>query len=221
MSDQAPIEETPAVPPSPETGTPGTDQEQIDWQKRYEDLRPEYDRTTQRLSERERLVEGLSSDDPDTRAAAAQALGLQFVDDSTDDDQYTDPTDQLAQKLQALEARLEQRDQQAQDQANIARIEAAVEQQLAQLPDGLSEKDKNWIVKGALGLDPTPEGVPDIQAAYQEFTEWESDRQKQWAATKKAPHVSAVGQQGTSAPDLDDPAQRVAWMTERARELES
>lgn len=43
MSDQAPETDTPTI-------TPTSDTPEIPWQKRYEDLRPEFDRTTQELA---------------------------------------------------------------------------------------------------------------------------------------------------------------------------
>lgn len=62
MSDQT---EAPAQPDTP-TQTPAADTPpEVNWQKRYEDLQPEYTRATQTLSDPNRLLEYIQQNHPD------------------------------------------------------------------------------------------------------------------------------------------------------------
>ena len=218
--EQAPDQGTPENAGTVEE-TPGTDEQQhegqqpeVDWQKRYEDMRSEFDRRGTRLSELQQqaqLLEALQSGDADLQRQAYAALGLEIVDDAADDT-YADPQDQLAQRLEALEAQIQQRDQQAQQATQIAQIEQHVEQQLAGL-DGLDDSDREWIVNTAVAMPPTPEGMPDIQAAHEKFVAWETARQQKWRESKRAPSIKAGGQAGIQAVPLD------ATHTDRVRAM--
>lgn len=192
-------------------GTPGTDQG-IDYEKRYSDLRPEFDRTKQQLAQYEELVTGLSSDDPDTRARAAQALGLEFVQDDVEDtpDETANP---LETRLEALERQLAEQAAAVEQQQFLERAQAHVDAQFQALPD-LEEADKEWVIARALELPADPNGLPDIQAAHQALRDYQTELQKRWVSSKKAPHVSPVGSQATSTPNLDDPNERRAYMAE-------
>ena len=81
-----------ATAPSTEE-TAGESQETIDYEKRYNDLRPEYDRNQQALKEAQQyqaVVEALQSDDPQERAWAADILGLDFQEDEEEGDSDTE-----------------------------------------------------------------------------------------------------------------------------------
>ena len=220
--EQAPDQGTPENAGTVEE-TPGTDEQQhegqqpeVDWQKRYEDMRSEFDRRGTRLSELQQqaqLLEALQSGDADLQRQAYAALGLEIVDDAADDT-YADPQDQLAQRLEALEAQIQQRDQQAQQATQIAQIEQHVEQQLAGL-DGLDDSDREWIVNTAVAMPPTPEGMPDIQAAHEKFVAWETERQKKWAQSKRTHPFSPVGAEGTQQPDLKTRQGKVDYIRAR------
>lgn len=223
MSDQAPVEET------PDAATEAASDEQqavVDWEKRYNDLRPEFDRTTQEAAQYRRLIEGLNHEDPDTRQAAAEALGIEFVDtddtpeeeDDSDDDLYADPV--ARRRLEAIEQRFAEQEQARQEAAEQARVDAAMAQVNEQMTGlGLSSEDDQALVLGvALQLPHTPEGLPDIQAAYDRLVARDNERMKSWASSKRGAHVSPVGTSGTQVPDLDDPEQRVAWMAAQLAE---
>jgi len=229
MSEQAPVEETPETPAEPavavdEQPEAEAPQPEADFRKRYEDLRPEFDRKSQALSQYEQLVEGLQSDDPDTRASAAQALGLEFVDpdEVEDPDDDVDPSDR---RLTALEQRIAEREQreaetaqQAEEAVLIEQAEQSIERELDAI-GGLDADQREWIVNQSLLLAPTEQGFPDIPAAHVKYQAFISAEKKRWAQSKQGAVVSPVGTSATQAPDLDDPEQRVAWMTQRAAEL--
>jgi transcriptional regulator with XRE-family HTH domain len=216
--EQAPVEGTPENAGTAQEA-PGTPAEVVDYQKRYDDMRPEFDRRGSRVAELERYeqsVNDLKSDDADTRARAAQALGLpfEFVDE-TPEDPYTDPSEQLTARLEALEQQLQQQAQQGQQAQQIAQIEQHVEKELTAL-DGLDESDREWIVNTAVAMPPTADGMPDIKGAHEKFTAWETARQQKWAQTKKAPRIGQVGTAGTQAlPEDAGHNERVAYAMER------
>jgi hypothetical protein len=218
MSEQAPAPQDTPPEASPETGTPGeqtaAEQAAIDYQKRYEDLHPEYTRVTQEAAQlrarQEQMEALLTSDDPDTRRQAAQALGYELPDE---EDDQPDPSEALSRELAALKQRLDSRDQEAQQAQQLAQIEAHVEAQLGTL-DGLDDEDRTWIVNTAVAMPPK-DGMPDIKGAHDKFVAWEQARQKKWAATKKAHPFSPVGAEGTQQPDLGTTEGKTAYILGR------
>jgi hypothetical protein len=207
MSEQAPApQDTPTNDDTPQDGTVTQDQDvqQQNWEERYKEAQAWGTRVAQekaQLEQQAQLVQALQSDDAGLRKQAFEALGLELADETVDDTQYADPSEQLAKRLEALEQSLQQQNQQAAQAQQIAQIEAHVEAQLGTL-DGLDDSDREWIVNTAVAMPPTAEGMPDIQAAHEKFVAWETERQKKWAASKKAHPFSAVGAEGTQQPDL-------------------
>ena len=204
------------------TGTQDQTQQQ-NWEERYKEAQAWGTRVAQekaQLEQQAQLAQALQSDDPDIRRQAFEALGLELADE-TDDTQYADPSEALAAEVAALKQQFEAQNQQAQQAQQIAQIEAHVEQQLAGL-DGLDDSDREWIVNTAVAMPPTPEGMPDIQAAHEKFVAWETARQKKWAATKRTSHrVSPTGEAGVQAPNLDDRDARQQWMAQRFADLQA
>jgi hypothetical protein len=188
--------------------------EAVDWEKRYKDVQSEYTRTNQEAKQLRGLFEALQSDDADARLAAAQAIGLEFADDE-DDTQYADPLEKLSEKVQQLEGHLTERQQHELQEREVARIEAHVDAQLDAI-EGLDKADHDWIVSRAVALPATPDGMPDIQGAHQEFVAWTKGQQARWQQSKRAPHISAVGTAGSPALPTDAThQQRVDFMLER------
>lgn len=226
MSDdpQAPtttVADTPTPTPAPAPADTGNGQpaaqSTVDWEKRYTDLQPEYTRASQEAAQFRQLVEELRSDDPDTRLNAAQALGLELVDDTTTqtptDDE--DPLASLRAEIDEIKSQKQIEQQQRQEMERLQQVETHVEQQLAEL-DGLDDADKDWIVQRAIHMDPTPEGMPDIQGAHQAYVQLINAKKQAWAGTKASPAPPSVaGTSGTQVPDLDKRSDRVAWMAEK------
>ena len=215
---QAPAGDTPEPADTPETGT-GTEG-QDNWQQRYEHLRPEFTRATQdrdryrqEAEQTRQLVAALQDEDPTVRQQAAEALGVQLVEE--DDTQYQDPNEQLARKLAELEQWRDEFTGTQQQQEQVAAIEASVEQQLERI-GGLSDPQKDWIVSRAIALPPTQDGLPDIQAAHTEFQALINAEKQAWAKTKpRSAFTSAGGQEATQVPNLANREERQAWMLSR------
>jgi hypothetical protein len=127
----------------------------------------------------------------------------------------------LTHRLTALEQQLQAREQQAQQEQQVAHVEAYVDAQLAGI-DGLSKRAQDIIVSRAVALPPTPDGMPDIQAAHQEYVEWRNEEMKGWADSKRTHHISAVGGEGKQALPLDASRdERQEAMAQRFAELEN
>jgi len=231
MSEQAAPAEGGTTPPAvagPE-GTPGTaeqqatqEQQAVDWQDRYQHLQPEYTRVTQENATLREQVEYahslLSSDDPDTRRAAAEALGY-VLEDEPQPGVNEDPLEQFGERLGRIEESLTQRQQDAEDEAYAEQVRAVVDERLSGL--GIPEDDQDWVLAYAINALPiTEEGLPDIQQAFRVFQARETERQRAWAQSKQAPHFSPHGQPATEVPNLDNRQERQDWMTRRLMEGE-
>ena len=173
MSEQdTPNEGQPAVA-GPE-GTPGSaeqaEQAQIDWEQRYQHLQPEYTRVTQEAAELRQQQELydllISTDDPDTRRQAAEALGYVLDDEDTQtqpDETDEDPLGQYDERLGRLEQTLTERDQAEAEAEYAAQVREVVDQQLDALE--LDEEDQDWVLAYAINALPiTEDGLPDIRA---------------------------------------------------------
>jgi hypothetical protein len=224
--DQAPDEGTPDNAGTVEE-TPGNEAEQsVDYEKRYNDMRSEFDRRGSRVTELEAqqaAIADLRSDDPDTRSRAAQALGLpfEFVEDSPaeNEDQMPYLTREEWQAYQDQQAQREQQTQaQAAQEAAIAQIDSTISSHEGL--NALDKSDRDWVIAKALSIDPkmTPEGVPlpDIDTALEQFQGWDSGRWERARQSKRAPAIKAGGQAGIPAVPVDAThSQRVAAMVER------
>jgi hypothetical protein len=226
MSEQDGPEPTPAVA-GPE-GAPGsaeaTEQQEIDWQKRYGDLQPEYTRVTQENAELRRQQEMydylLSTEDPDTRRAIAEELGYVLEEEETDEyEPEEDPLVAYDQRLGRLEQTEAEREQEQAEQAYAAQVREIVDEQLDALE--LDRDDQDWVLAYAINALPiTEDGLPDIQQAYEVFTARETERQRNWARSKHAPRISPSGQPATEVPNLDDRQERQDFIMRRMMENE-
>lgn len=200
MSDQAePVEAQEATP----TGTPGSAEEL--YQKRYSDLRPEYDRVQNELNKYK---------DPEQRRQVftewAEEFGYTLDEGETYEE--NDPSEALRAELQALKQEWQGFTQQQQQQAAINIAEAYSENKLDSL--GVqNEKQREWIVSRASAMPALQhEGhiVPDVEAAYREYKELVAFEQSTWAQSKQdIPHTPVGGQENTGVPAYsDDPDKR-------------
>jgi hypothetical protein len=223
MSDQqapTPAVDTPAV--AGPTEAPGTAQDQpqdgVSYEQRYKDLQAEYTRSQQAFKEaqeREQWYQALvTSDDPDIHRQAADILGLEIPDDEEyvegfEPEGYEDPTEQLQQRLNALEEQLNSRTQQERQQVEQEFTSAYAHDQLDEL--GVDAEDMEFrqlVFERALSLPrlrPLPgmpvEGLVDVKSAYEQIKAYEDNRMQRWAKTKRAPYVPAGGQSANEVPD--------------------
>lgn len=224
MADQqvpATEQETPAAA-GPE-GSGAAEQAEVDWQKRYSDLQPEYTRSTQlvrEMEDRERWYQlALTSEDADTRRQAVEALGYSLEEEeeaSSETAEYEDPYVALLARQERVEQQLAERNQADQEARENALIKAHTDERLAAL-EGLDSEDQDWVLAYAINALPAvrdpdvPVPLPDIAGAFEAFTNRETERQKRWAQTKRAPYVPPGGTTATEVPDLDTHQGRVDY----------
>lgn len=214
------MDEAPAQPDTPHesapAGTPDT-QAAIDYEKRYNDLRPQYDRTAQEAAQLRAEMDRLN--DAEYQRQLMAQWGYE-VEDPGQQIGWEDPTEELRQQLQELQdwkSNLTQKEQEAQQ---LQQIEQSVDEQFRATAPDLDPATREWVTTRALNMDPREDGMPDIQGAYQAFVDWETERQKQWRASKRrAPQIAPGGTEATNAPNLDDPEQRKAWMAAQLADL--
>jgi len=220
----------------PESGQ-GTN-EGLNYEQSYNELRPQFTRTTQelsaaqtRLSEFEALFEGIQN--PETRAQALEALGLELEtgqpQGASNQSSWVDPLEEelhnLRGEFEELRSQREQEAEQAQ-QAELLRIrDEYVDEAIDYIADATKQKftDHEQKVMGNLAIAMTgDDGVPDVQAAYNALYGQEGvleTRRSQWIDSKlgahQAPPISAIP--ADKRPKT--PAQRVAYIDERMRAL--
>lgn len=199
-------QETPVTPEqaAPE-GTPAETPE-IDYEKRYNDLRSDYDRRNQRVSELEQFYGQLA--DPQTQAEALQALGLELADVEDDEELEADPDARIERMEQFLSQRAE-----AEAEQELFELERQyLDQEIGKLDDTLSEKEQEAVRNLALSLQDS-EGLPDVNAAHELLKQVAEERQQRYLESKKAPRVE-LGQAGLEKEDMSDPDVRVRLMAE-------
>ena len=219
MSDQqAPAQpDTPAV--AGPTEAPGTqDQQQTaadPYEKRYNDLRPEFDRATQERAELQQWKEwaelALTTEDTDTQRQALQRLGFD-VPDELEDIEPAEYEETYAQdpRLDELLTWKQAQEQAAKEAAGFEYLTGHINSEVERLGmTSLDDATRQWVLSRALANPgiPAPPGsphdeLPNVEAAFKEFQQWELERQKQWAKTKQnAPYVPSGGQPANEVPD--------------------
>lgn len=209
-----------AIQNTPQTGEPGSTQT-FDWEsdenpykKSFQDYRVEADRRQTKLSTYEGHLEDLRSSDLERQRAAAQALGIELVEDEP---VYDDPTDEL--KAQMAQLRAEQvalAQAREADKADLARerAEAMIEARLESM--SLDESDKDWVLARAVALGAAEDGLPNLKAAYDQLVARDEAVMAKWAKRKGTTSI-APGSTGTDAKNIMEmtDSERVDWATQR------
>jgi hypothetical protein len=212
---QAPHVDTPA-PDTPDQGT-GTD-----WESRYKEAQAWGTRASQEASQ---LQQQLS--DPEYQRQLMAQWGYEVEEDAQPDQEWVDPTDELREKLAELE---QWKNERTEAEQALARFESDAEH----IGLGLQEFEKT------IGRELDPEevrllgdaafnrrgddGKPDIASVIETMSGIRVRDQQHWEESRKrprAPHVPPGGQQGTSAPNLDDRQARRDHMAEQLAAMES
>lgn len=192
----------------------------IDWQKRYEDLRPQFDRTAQEKAQYEALVDSLT--DPDTQAEALAAFGIEIDDDDEEEDLLADPTDHLSSRIEQLEARLAQRAEAEQQFAYQEAVTDHVATEIASLEQKTGEQfsaEEIQFLHARAATNPDHNGLPDVQSAWQALDGVWQARQRKYIESKRAPRIPG-GQSATQAPDLSTEQARAEYIDGRLSEAD-
>lgn len=204
-------DETPAEAASEAPST----EKAIDWEQRYNSLRPEWDRAKTQLSEYEQYQPLIQSLQTDPRATI-KALQEQFGDEYEDEDDYEDPGERALRLIQ------EQQETAAQ-QAERERLEEMEEQYVGEGIDALAERDNVELsdhaqaVIYALATNDAlrgENGRPDVESAYDALRAFEKEVRDSYVNSKKSPRIPSGGRPGEKSPDLSNDEERIAYMAQ-------
>lgn len=215
----ADVQDTPAPEGTPADAAPEAPSEpSIDWQKRYEDLRPQWDRTKQQVAEYEQyapLIQSLQNDPAGTIRALQEQYGDALEDD---DDEFEDPGERALRMLQ-------EQQETAQQAAAREQRAAAEEQYVAEGIDALSKRDNVELSDHAQALlyalatnDSLrgENGAPDVETAYEALRSFEKEVKENYISSKKAPRIPS-GRAGEKSVDLSNDADRINYFAELAQ----
>lgn len=230
----------PEVPetPAPETGTsepeaPQYFEDKFDPATLSDELRPAYNQMrgaftqkTQSLAEERKTLEtqrqeadawrqwGEALQNPETRAQALTALGLE----PDTPDTYQEQDNPLLSRLEGLEQRIAERDQQFEAAQKQEQEALYLGQQLKQLVDDtgrdLSEQEVTAILTFA-DRHRDDKGQPNVREAYEYLTDLYSKHFNSVVGKKTAPRVQ-TGRPGAPKPNLNNERERQELLAEIA-----
>lgn len=208
--DEAPPEsqETP-INAAPEEGKPAEEAPAAtdNWEQRYNDLRPEFDRRNALLT----AAEGQQG--PEAQAQALRQLGIEVQEEEAEEEtepNWVDPD----QRIDQLEARLTQREE-AEQQAHFAQLEDQyIKSTLGEIEgkenSKLSEAETR-VVRNAALANRLEDGRPDLQGAFDDLKGIKSAAAEEYRASKNTP-TPPLGSVGEEKFDPRDPKSRRAFI---------
>jgi hypothetical protein len=189
--------------------------------KRFNDYRSEADRRQTEFQQTQQRLGDLTSDDPEKQRAAAEALGLQWVepDDGEPAGQHV-PDPQLSaleQRIAKFEAAEAAREEQQKQAEAVAAFSASMDAEVARLGMNPQHKDTAIIIAHAANNFPFLEsGLPDLESARAELEARDNETFEGWRKSKRTPLVQK-GQTGTERIALEDmdAEDRITWAMEQ------
>ncbi len=207
------VEDTQATPPVEGTEQAEHSPETVDWEPRYKELQSTYTQSQQELAQLRQFQQQLASD-PETQTQAfrelAEALGYELPED-----EEPDPNEQLDQRLSRLEQEQQQAaEQQELDQA-VGQIDQFVTNEFKSLGEkwgrDLDDREQKVLLSHAISsFPPGEDGMPQVQAAFEDLTGLRDGWQKEHISSKRAPIAPQAGKAGSETVDLNDTEARVA-----------
>ena len=221
MSDasQAPETDTPEPGPAVADTPAAPSADTVDYSKRYEDLRSEFDR-------RNSLISRAQNGDPD----ALSELGFELYQEEQQAEPAPgelDPFDPdalqryIAEQVQngVREALTPFQEQQQQEQIELASASALhALDGFETLPQ--EAQDTIWNLAARV-LPPRPDGLYDVEGAWQQFDALNNALQQSWAQSKPRGARVAGGQAATDVPPNEDASiqELTKWAKERMRDI--
>ena len=205
-AEDTPVE-VPEAPPTEDTPPAPAH----DYEKRYNDLRSEFDKRNEEL----KLLEQLRSDDPAVYSNALKELGFggdEPEDDTPDED--APPWAHLEKDLKALQDKIAADEAAIAEQIRQQEEIAHVQSQLGEVdPDKTLTQEEVDLLLAAAYAKRGEDGLPDVKTAYGLYEKGLEVATERWRKSKKAPHVPKGGPAANPAnPNLDDEAERHAWI---------
>lgn len=221
----APESEAPGSPASgPDNGTPGAennapDDDKVDYESRYNDLRPEFDRRGTELDQLRQFQQAVSgAAGPEAQAQAFAAIGLELDEgDNGDPDLNDDPDarmDQFEERLNEREAAEQQSQYEAAESQYLAEgIEILEEQAKREFSD-----EEIQALAAIARANPNDQGIPDLAFAHQQLEAYGNSLKKQWMESKQTGRQPGSGVPAIEQVDLDNDEARVDYMAKRLAE---
>lgn len=222
------------------TGAPEGQAPEFDYRKGYDELRPEYTRTTQELAQAredldqfEDLFDALH--DPERQAEALAYLGFEPAnagDPATDADldEFVDPLEAEIKELRATVSDLQhQRQTEAEEQERQAILDMRDEYigeaiSFIEEQTGRTFTEQQERVLGNLAIaNETEDGIPDVQTAYNLIYGKEGILEAErsaWIDSKTGAPVAPGGQTSTKLEKPQTSAERARYVDERLAQLE-
>lgn len=204
-----PVEEDTPTPEAPEEGHASPEPADDPYEKRYGDLRSEFDRRNQA----EATLKARLSDPEQVRAVLEEEFGYQFGEDEPkEDDEDPEFRDPRVDRL------LQERQQEAEEakQEELVELEIGyINQQLAPLVEKhhLSEDEIQWVGDSSR-QHRNSEGYPDVEGAVKRLEGLYEARQKSYLEGKRRAQQAPVGRSGTEKVDLSSSQERRRLMAE-------
>ena len=224
MAEEAPaVEETEDTPESPEAeapeqGTPEAGEEtqapEVDYEKRFNDLYPELTKSQQEAAQYRRLVEAASDRNHPQHSEALGILGLEVGEEDTE---YLDEDEELKQRLEALEGKLSEKDEQARQDAFQQAEADFLDEKISELEKRenreFSDHEVQLLVSAATA-NRADDGEPQIGAAF-EILKNVLDTNREAYLKSKRTAQAPTGASASQSIDMDDREQRRDHMARR------
>lgn len=234
-AETAPSAAGTSTPEAPETG------QGFDYERSYNELRPQFTRTTQelaaereRLSEYEQLFDALHDSDPAVQRQAFEALGLEAAEEVPQGgpaaDNFVDPLEEEIERLRGTVGELQTRAQEQEAERVQTELDNARDDFIGEALDFIeketkakfSEKEEEVLGNLAIAME-DDKGMPDVQGAYNilygEDGVLEINRQR-WIDTKSGAAQAPLGRTIPTDQKPKNAKERIAYIDERMRALQ-
>lgn len=172
--------------------------------KRFNDYRSEADRRATEYSETQRRLADLQSEDAEKQRAAAEALGLQFVDD-VEDHEPPEALTALEQRIAAFEAKDAAREAAQKQAEEAATFQKAMDAYVAELGMKPDDQDTAIVIGYAANNLPFLEnGLPNLEQARKDLEARDEQRFEDWKASKRRAPQIARGVGATEQKNIED-----------------
>lgn len=184
----------------------------VDWEQRYNSLRPEYDRSNQLLAA------ARGDHGPEAQIEAARQLGWDVQQQpQEEEDPFEDPEERTQREIAEIKEQLQQH-KEAEEWAEFEQLEKGFVKETLDGLEGdenvkLSGKERTWIETQAKA-NRLESGEPNLKGAFDDLKGIKSAARDEYLASKKAPKAPA-GAVGEEEIDLSNKEKRNKWMAEQ------
>lgn len=220
VDPEAPVRDTPVVPAVAPAST-----DAIDYEKRYGDLRPQYDRTTQELA-----AERAIWDDPEKLRERLEAQGYEIESDDDDDLDIGPVDNDVASRLERIEQSMQaQETQQATNarQATWNDWETYVKEQAKEQNLELTARDIKALKLDCVDANgyPVAPAKADavLKAHIEDVNQWLDAQVQQRSKRPRVPHTPGGGGAAPVPKDVSDMTaeERREYVMAKVRSAES